>query len=152
MFLSIKLYRLSVILRRAKLHIFAVLIDYINRLLFSCWVPGTIKAGKSFVLGYGGLGVVIHSDCVLGDNVHIDQHVTVGGNGTVFGVPRIGHHVYIGAGAKVLGPIIIGSNVVIAANAVVIESVPDGCVVAGVPARIIKRDIKLTDFLYHLKN
>lgn len=152
MFLSVKLYRLSAILRRAKLNIFAIVMDYINRFLFSCWVPGTIKAGKSLVLGYGGLGVVIHSDCILGDNVHIDQQVTLGGNGTEFGVPTVGDHVYIGAGAKVLGPVSIGSNVVIAANAVVVESIPDGCVAAGIPAKIIKNNITLTAFLYHLKS
>ncbi|MFL6463660.1 MAG: serine O-acetyltransferase, partial [Bryobacteraceae bacterium] len=54
--------------------------------------------------------------------------------------PIIGDHVTIYAGAKVLGPIRIGHHVTIGANAVVVKSVPDHCVVAGVPAQIIRRD------------
>nr|WP_302386912.1 hypothetical protein [Emergencia timonensis] len=33
----------------------------------------------------------------------------------------------------------IGNNVVVAAGAVVAKDVPDNCVVAGVPAKIIKK-------------
>ena len=39
---------------------------------------------------------------------------------------------------KFLGGVIIGDNVTIAPNAVVVKDVPDNCVVAGVPAKIIK--------------
>lgn len=44
----------------------------------------------------------------------------------------------LGAGCIVLGDIEVGDDVIIGANAVVTKSVPAGCVVAGVPARIIK--------------
>jgi serine O-acetyltransferase len=44
----------------------------------------------------------------------------------------------IGTGAKILGPIKVGNNAVVGANAVVLEDVPDGAVVVGVPARIVK--------------
>ena len=43
-------------------------------------------------------------------------------------------------GCKVIGNITIGNNVLVAPNAVVVKDVPDNCVVAGVPARIIKKD------------
>lgn len=46
--------------------------------------------------------------------------------------------VWIGTGAKIIGNITIGFGTVVAANAVVVRSVPDHCVVAGVPAEIIK--------------
>ena len=46
--------------------------------------------------------------------------------------------VYIGPGAKIIKPVHIGNNVSIGANAVVNKDVPDNCVVAGVPAKIIK--------------
>lgn len=36
------------------------------------------------------------------------------------------------------GGVIIGDNVTIAPNAVVVKDVPDNCIVAGVPAKIIK--------------
>ena len=101
------------------------------------------------ILGYGGLGVVIHSDAVIGDNVHIDQGVTIGGNGTVSGVPRIESNVYIGAGAKLLGPIKIGEGSVVGANAVVLRDIPPRSLVVGVPAKIIRSDIDIETFLYH---
>lgn len=45
---------------------------------------------------------------------------------------------WVGTGAKIIGNITIGFGTVVAANAVVVKSVPDHCVVAGVPAEIIK--------------
>lgn len=50
----------------------------------------------------------------------------------------IGDNVYIGTGAVILGPIHIGNNVTIGANSTVTKDVPDNCVVAGSPAKIIK--------------
>jgi serine O-acetyltransferase len=46
----------------------------------------------------------------------------------------------LNAVAKVLGNIQIGDNVIIGANAVVVKNVPSDCVVAGIPAAIIKRN------------
>ena len=44
-----------------------------------------------------------------------------------------------GLEAKFFGGIAIGNNVIVAPNAVVVKDVPDNCVVAGVPAKIIKK-------------
>lgn len=45
----------------------------------------------------------------------------------------------LGAGCVLLGDIEVGDGAVVGANSVVTKSVPAGCVVAGVPARIVKR-------------
>mgnify|MGYP003294535724 CR=1 FL=1 len=47
--------------------------------------------------------------------------------------------VWIGTNAVIVGNVRIGRNSVIAANSVVNKDVPDFCVVAGAPAKIIKR-------------
>ena len=96
--------------------------------------------------GYGGIGVVVHARAVVGRNCIIGANVTIGGKSGWYEVPEIGDNVDINAGAKVLGPIRIGNNVIIGANAVVVKDVPDNCVVAGVPAKIIRRNINRDDF------
>lgn len=58
---------------------------------------------------------------------------------------RIGHHVNIGWGAVINPGLTIGNHVIVGANAVVTKNVPDGCIVAGNPAKVIKVNIKLND-------
>nr|WP_321373624.1 hypothetical protein [uncultured Draconibacterium sp.] len=50
----------------------------------------------------------------------------------------VGDNCYIGLGAKIFGELTIGNNVTIGANSVVIRDIPNNCVVAGNPAKIIK--------------
>lgn len=46
---------------------------------------------------------------------------------------------WIGAGATVLAGVTIGENSVVAANSTVTKDIPDNVIVAGTPARIIKK-------------
>ena len=50
----------------------------------------------------------------------------------------VGNDVWIGMGATILNGVTIGNGVTVAAGAVVTGDVSDYCVVAGVPARVIK--------------
>lgn len=49
----------------------------------------------------------------------------------------IGSDVFIGSGVTVMPGVTIGNNVIVGARSVVTKSIPDGSVVAGVPARQI---------------
>lgn len=51
---------------------------------------------------------------------------------------KIGNRVWIGSRAIILKGVTVGDGAIIAAGAVVTKDVPDGCVVAGNPARVIK--------------
>ena len=51
----------------------------------------------------------------------------------------LGKNVWIGANATVLPGVTVGENAIIAAGAVVTKNVPVNCIVAGVPAKVIKR-------------
>ncbi|HCJ91322.1 MAG: hypothetical protein I3I94_01775 [Acidaminococcaceae bacterium] len=52
---------------------------------------------------------------------------------------RIGDDVWVGGNVTILPGVTIGSNVVVAAGAVVTHDVPDNSLVAGVPARVIRK-------------
>ncbi len=115
----------------------ALIISTANRFVFSCWLPCSASIGRNFRIGYGGLGVVIHSQTVIGENVTIAQNVTIGRNFGDRGVPKIGSDVYIGAGTVVFGEIEIGDNVIIGANSVINKSIKSNSTVAGNPMRVL---------------
>jgi len=96
------------------------------------------KLPNSFIIDIYG---PVTYDC------HIDQNVTIGGTSKKVEVPILGNHVYVGAGAKILGPIKIGDNVVIGANAVVVKDIPDGSLVVGIRAKVIKTNILKSEYV-----
>lgn len=95
-------------------------------------------------------GIVI-GGATIGKNFTIAQNCTIGGKKAVGakGVETPGWHskerinigdwVFMGAGSCVLGPVTIGDNVIIGANSVVTEDIPSNVMVAGVPAKVIKK-------------
>ncbi len=116
------------------------------RILFGCYIGLGAKIGKGTVLGYGGLGVVIHHRSTIGKNVIINTGVTLGGTSKKYEVPTIGDNCIISTGAKIIGSVNIGNNCIVGANAVVLTDIPDNCVVVGIPAKIIKRNINIFDY------
>lgn len=52
---------------------------------------------------------------------------------------RIKENAWVGANATILPGVTVGKNAVVAAGAVVTKNVPDNMVVAGVPAKGIKK-------------
>ena len=54
----------------------------------------------------------------------------------------IGKHVWIGQRAMILKGVTIGDDAVIAAGAVVTKDIPAGCLAAGVPAKVIRENVK----------
>lgn len=80
--------------------------------------------------------VIVNGKAHIGKNCTMFPGVTVGS--TYKGVPTIGDNCHLGLGAKVFGDIRVGNNVQVLANAVVTKDVPDDCIVAGVPAKVIR--------------
>ena len=116
-------------------------------LFHNSYIPYTAEIDKGTIFGYKGIGVVIHSRAIIGQNCQIGPGVTIGGRSKYYNVPVIGNNVYIAGGAKVLGPVKIGNNVIIGANAVMLCDAPENTIWAGVPARCIQENIDVHDYI-----
>lgn len=95
----------------------------------------TTKIGMGFKL-FHPYCTIVNAESI-GDNCHIAQCTTIGYS--TKGRPIIGNNVGISAHCVIIGNISIGNNVIIGAGSVVVKDIPDNCIVAGNPARIIRR-------------
>lgn len=94
--------------------------------------------------------IVIGDDVLIASRVFITDHSHGGTDSMSTLVPSkrpliskgpvlIGKNVWIGEGVTILANVKIGNNCIIGANSVVTNDVPENTVVAGIPARIIKK-------------
>lgn len=75
----------------------------------------------------------VDHECILGDGVHVM------GGASIAGRVKIGDFSTIGTNATILPNLKIGTNVFVGAGAVVTRDIADNTVVAGVPARFVKK-------------
>lgn len=114
-----------------------------------------VSIGKNAVIMMGavlnigaeiGEGTMVDMNAVVGARGKLGKKVHLGAGAVVAGVleppskepTELGDNVLVGANAVVLEGIKVGKNSVVAAGAVVTEDVPEGVVVAGIPAKIVK--------------
>lgn len=76
---------------------------------------------------------VVDHDCVLGEGAHVAPGAILAGH------VHIGTGGFVGAGAVVRDRVVLGAWAVVGAGAAVVRDVPDGAIVAGVPARSLSR-------------
>ena len=99
-------------------------------------MPNTCREG--LLLPHPGF-IRIDSFCKIGKNCTILPMVLFGKKHPGIDCSiEVGDNCYISTGVTILGPVKIGNNVTVAAGAVVNKDIPDDCVVAGVPCRIVK--------------
>lgn len=94
-----------------------------------------------------GAGTMIDMGAILGGRATVGTNCHIGAGAVLAGVIEppsanpvvVEDDVLIGANAVVLEGVRVGRGAVVAAGAIVIDDVEPGTVVAGVPARVIKR-------------
>lgn len=114
-------------------------------------------------------GIDLHPSVVLERNLHLDRlykkgihigknsliasgvtilthdHCKRVNNQPMLADTWIGKRCFIAVGATILPGVKIGDEVIVGAGAVVTKDVPSNVIVAGNPARIIRRDIKMNE-------
>ena len=127
---------------------------------FYCDYGFNITTGNNFYANHG-VTILDGAPVSFGDNVFLAPGVLIStATHPIDPVERasgiesalsitVGNDVWIGMGAKILPGVTIGNNVVVAAGAVVNKDVADNCVVAGVPAKVVKTITKKQNMVEH---
>jgi sugar O-acyltransferase (sialic acid O-acetyltransferase NeuD family) len=122
-------------------------------LVFSNLVHNTAQMSKFALLGEGiavGALSVVTAYAILENHVRINRSVSIGHHTrigeythvspgvTVAGHCHIGAACFIGAGSVIKDRIRIGKQTMVGAGSVVVKDIPEGVIVCGNPAKIIK--------------
>lgn len=111
---------------------------------------GRIDIGNG--CGLSGAVICAHLSITLGDNVMLGGNVTILDNDRhpldakeraegVGGKSEsiiIGSDVWVGMNSTILKGVKIGNGTVVGANSLVVSDLPENCVAAGIPARVIR--------------
>lgn len=117
--------------------VYQILIEWI----LGIELPWDTQIGRNLKLQHG-LALVVNHETTIGENCILRHSTTIGNKKSKDGLysasPKIGNNVDIGSNVVILGAITVGNNAIIGAGSVVVKDVPEGAVVAGNPARIIR--------------
>lgn len=129
---------------------------------FYCDYGSHIKVGKNFFANYN-CTIIDVAQVTIGDNCQLAPNVAIYTAGHPlhpvsrnsmyeYGIEvTIGDNVWIGGNTVILPGVHIGSNTVIGAGSVVTKDIPDWCVAAGNPCRVVKK-ITEEDKKYYYKD
>lgn len=133
----------------------------------SIWIGDVFYSGNQFIVGGGGAfgknsefrcgdNCLISSQCIIntsepvvfGDEVGLSPRAQIythshwqdifEGYAASFGPVTIGDHSYVTGNAMIVPGVTVGRGCTILANSVVTSNVDDRCVVAGVPAKVVR--------------
>jgi serine O-acetyltransferase len=116
--------------------------NYLWKKLFTYNAPCKIFRStkiKGGMMCYHPFATVINAKSI-GHNFQFRNGLTIGNkyNDNAL-IPSIGNDVTVGANVVIIGDITIGNNVVIGAGTVVVKDVSSNSIIAGNPARVIRK-------------
>lgn len=108
---------------------------YISR--YAVIAPGCVVFAQAVINinAYVGSNTIINTGATIDHDCHLCGYVHVSPGANLAGGVSVGKGSWMGIGSSVKQGVKIGSNVIVGAGSVVIEPIPDGQIVAGVPAK-----------------
>ncbi len=114
----------------------------------SASIASKVVTGTATMLGAGvkisplvriGTGVILNTGCIVEHECSIGDFVHIAPGTVLCGNVSVGENTFIGANSVVKQDIKIGKDCIIGAGSVVIKDVPDHSIIAGNPAKSIKK-------------
>ncbi len=109
-------------------------------------IGNSVEIGANTCIDRGTLGDTIIEDnvkidnlCHIAHNVHIEKNANVIALSMIAGSVVLKENSYIAPSASVMNQLTIGKNSIVGLGAVVVKNVEDNVVVAGVPAKVIRK-------------
>lgn len=136
---------------------------YIIPPIYANWGLKNVHVGKNVFFNFNvclvdDADIYIGDDCQIGPGCHIvtAQHPispVLRKNQLQYNKPvRLGNNVWLGAGAIILPGVTIGDNSIVGAGSVVTHDVEANVIVAGSPAKILRRITEEDDRIYDKTN
>jgi serine O-acetyltransferase len=141
--MAVFLFRLQHYFYHNNLYVISKLIGILNIMLFAVEIGSECQVDEGLILGHAN-GIIIHDQVIIGKNCTLMHQCGIGIK-YLDGIPRekqftiLEDGVLVAPGARIMGPGVIGKKSVIGMNSVVTGSFPERSIIAGIPARIIRR-------------
>lgn len=131
-------------------------INVLGKFYFYTGCKVVVRNNAQLILGHGSFinvdskiycreKIEIGENTFIGEEVIIrdtDEHSIIRDDYKNTMPIKIGNNVWIGMRSMILKGVTIGNGAVIAAGSIITKDVPNNCLVAGNPAKILKRNIK----------
>lgn len=126
-----------------------------NSIIYHADIGDYCSIGPNVVIGYGDhpINMISTSPHIYLNSLLFDENETASILISHFNKVKIKNDVWIGANVYIKNGVKIGNGAIIGAGAVVLKDVDDYDIVAGVPAKFIRKrfDSKVIDLLLELK-